>query len=115
MRVLHAMGRCDGADGTAVRAFIKCVHRLLIPGCSGSVRHAKHARAYSNYNEAVHYAFAWLRGAPYKAIPTDKDGGFALVRTSDLRQLMEEKLNSPAYEECPRFAMDPVAMIAPLR
>ena len=62
-------------------------------------REATILKFWSNTCGGVPPAKAWLRSSYFETVPTDKDGGFALVHRRDLQELVQEKLSEDFYEE----------------
>ena len=54
---------------------------------------------WANRTAASRYTRHWVRRHGFKIVPTDKDGGFALIPLTLLREMLLEKLQAPTYRE----------------
>ena len=91
---------CQHPVGPMVESFIHSVETLIHNEVLDTVRIHRGARKWwSNLCPAHVHAIRWLKSSSFEAIPTDKDGGFCLIKTHDLRRLLTNKIDPTMYEE----------------
>ena len=87
---------CTAEIPCAIEAYIKDVQTNVFEAC----RSNRYRRlGTSNMSGIVRHALVKLKCGPWAAIPTDKDGGFALVKKQTLADFALSCMNSDCYQE----------------
>ena len=87
----------DGEPNGQLEKFMDYVTGNVFSECHRARSRHLTNRSFSNVNSFSRSAINHMRLGEWGAIPTDKDGGFAIIKKMDLLQAMEKTLNCDVY------------------
>ena len=98
--------KCDHLVAPEVEWMVRNMRDCVLQECRKAISWVKYHRSYANILPLTSLGLRLLRKSRYKAIPNDKDGGYALESRIEHRQVHEEILGMTIYEELPGFTID---------
>ena len=79
---------------------------MVIQQCIAARKRARVRRDHSNCSKLVALGLKCLRGSQWRAVITDKDGGFALVNDDDIYDIKESIFKKAYYKEVSPWEYD---------
>ena len=114
MKSARPTRKCDDtALQREIRAFGIDVMNKIFSACQDALL-SKQPRT-CHWTRGHQHAVNWLKEQRMAVVPTDKDGGMALVSHADLAVLYDEHLNGAKYYRIDAFDIQPGSVISLMR
>ena len=99
---------CDKPTPPEVSIFTSILIRQLKKCAAHAIRHAAASnKLWRTLPTAFYHFKSWMRRYGLKAVPTDKDGGYAIICKEHLDGLIISKAKPPIYEPISEHAAHP--------
>ena len=92
---------CTHLLAPEVEWMVRNMKDCVLRECRRAISKVRYDRSYANVLPLTSFGLSLLRRSGLKAIPNDKDGGYALETVADYRMVHSEILDNGVYEEIP--------------